>query len=112
MKIILNKNGRKPRIELSEDLVKEMKLKSGDGLLLFSTAWKEYGFMKVSKEDSRTIVTAKVVRRKGLTYAVSKEPPMAFLFALFGVDKMMEFEIEKSKVLEDNIYLWKNGREI
>lgn len=113
MKIVLNRNGNKPRIELSPELIKQAELKRGDHVLIYKEKDSfNFGFMKLHKEDAKAIEGAKVKKYKGIWYIHPTTPPMDYLFAVYRVSHKKEFEVECSSVKEDPLFIWKNGKEI
>lgn len=113
MKIVLNRNGNKPRIELSPELIKQAQLKRGDHVLIYKEQGSfNFGFMKLHKEDAKAIEGAKIKKYKGVWYMNPATPPIDYLFAACRVSQKKEFQVEQSSVKEDPLFIWKNGKEI
>ena len=114
MKIVLNRNGNKPRIELSPELINQAELKRGDHVLIYKEKDSfNFGFMKLHKEDAKGIEGAKVKKYKGVWYLNPTTPPMDYLLAAHRVSQKKEFQVEQSSVKDDPLFVWKNnGKEI
>lgn len=114
MKVILNRNGNKPRIELSPELVKRAELHKGDYVLIYKEKDSfNFGFMKLHDGDTKAIDGTKVKKYKGVWYLNPTTPPMDYLLAAHRVSQKKEFQVEQSSVKDDPLFVWKNnGKEI